>query len=160
MLPSTDEGPRFPVGDVRKKEYWPRSAAFDAGCDITVVAWALFVLSATDVAVIVTVTSVAEEAGAVKVVETSLLVVAGLKEPHSEMGVQLHSTPPCGTSLATVAVSATLWPGWMAEGGPAVIVTDIVSGVTGGGILDPLPRPPHPTPAIIVAKAAKRTESR
>ena len=65
MLPSRDAVPRFPVGDVKKKAYWPLSVAFDAIPEINVLALALLPLSVTEVATIVSAVPVAAEAGAV-----------------------------------------------------------------------------------------------
>jgi len=64
-LPSKDAVPRLPVGDVKKKAYWPLSVAFEAIPEINVPTAALLSLSVTEVAMIVTTVPVAEEAGAV-----------------------------------------------------------------------------------------------
>ena len=65
MLPRTAAVPRFPVGDVKKKAYWPLSVAFEAIPEINVLAVALLPLSVTEVAMMVIAEPDAAEAGAV-----------------------------------------------------------------------------------------------
>jgi hypothetical protein len=64
-LPSRDAVPRFPVGDVKKKAYWPLSVAFEAIPEINALAVALLPLSVTEVAVMLIAAPEAAEAGAV-----------------------------------------------------------------------------------------------
>jgi len=45
MLPPSEDVPRLPVGDVRKREYCPVSVSFDACPEITVLTLAFLVLS-------------------------------------------------------------------------------------------------------------------
>ena len=63
MLPRRDAAPRFPVGDVKKKPYWPLRVAFEAIPEINVLAVALLPLSVTEVAIMVITVPEAAEAG-------------------------------------------------------------------------------------------------
>jgi hypothetical protein len=65
MLPRREAVPRFPVGEVKKKAYWPLSVAFEATREINVLALALFPVSVTDVATMVSAVPEGAEAGAV-----------------------------------------------------------------------------------------------
>jgi hypothetical protein len=64
MLPSTAAVPRFPVGDVRKKAYWPMRVAFEAVPEINILALALLLMSVTEVATMVMAAPEAAEDGA------------------------------------------------------------------------------------------------
>lgn len=62
MLPRRAAVPRFPVGDVRKKAYWPLRVAFEAIGEIHVPALALLLMSVTEVGIMkIAVPEVAED---------------------------------------------------------------------------------------------------
>jgi hypothetical protein len=75
-----------------------------AGTMVTVVL-ALFVGSAVEVAMMVTVFPAGTEAGAVYVVVPPLAVCVGLNDPHDPLQLTVQSTPLFCESLATVALT-------------------------------------------------------
>jgi hypothetical protein len=95
-------------------------------CVMVVLSEADFVLSATEVAVIVTAPLLpGTEFGAVYVVATPLAVCVGLKEPQEPAGAQLQFTPSPSGSFCTAAVTDALLLISMYAGGAWVMVTTI-----------------------------------
>ncbi len=88
----------------------PNATTIDGGgALIVIVADTLFVLSETDVAVMVSVPDAGAAAGAVYVVAAPLAVITGLKLPHCELPhVADQLTPPFLLSLVTTAVTLVL----------------------------------------------------
>ena len=125
-------------GAARVTEIACATAVIVIGCEE-----ADFVLSVTEVAVMVTVFPVGTDAGAVKTVAAPLAVCAGLNDPHAVLPhVTVHRTPAFALSFVTFAVMLVVPLAARVEGGCAANVTEIAGGVGGFGLeLDP----PHPT---------------
>ena len=87
------------------------------------VAFDVFVGSATDVAVIVTVPPAGVVAGAEYTVTPPLAVGDKLNDPHEPMGMQLQVTPMFAASFVTVAARFAFVDVCIADGGGVVMVT-------------------------------------
>ena len=104
----------------------------DAGFVIITVAFAVFVESVADVAVIVTLPPVGTVAGAVYTVAAPLAVDVGLKDPQAPagvLGVQLHTTGNAAESFVVVAAIDAVVPICIAPGGGVVSVIVITGPV-------------------------------
>jgi hypothetical protein len=116
-----------------------------AGAAVTVmVAEAVFVPSATEVAVTVTVAGLGTVAGAVYVTAAPDALLVGATEPPPEETVQF--TPLAAVSFTTVAVSIVVAP-VCTDPVAGATATEIAGGVCSGVELDP---PPHPLTRITV----------
>lgn len=89
------------------------------------VAVAVFVVSVTEVATIVTEPA---DPGAVYVVAAPLVVLVGLNDPQLFAGMQLHDTPAFVESFVTVAVNWAVCPA-VTEVGGLLSATEIAAGV-------------------------------
>lgn len=89
------------------------------------VAVAVFVVSVTEVAMIVT---EPVDPGAVYVVAAPLVVLVGLNDPQLFAGMQLHDTPAFVESFVTVAVNWAVCPA-VTEVGGLLSATEIAAGV-------------------------------
>jgi hypothetical protein len=92
-------------------------------------AFAVFVLSVAEVAVIVAVPPVGVAAGAVYVVVAPLAVDATLNVPHTPVGTQLQFTEGSAGSFIVDAAITEVVPVCIAPGGGVVKEIDIVSGL-------------------------------
>jgi hypothetical protein len=81
-----------------------------------------------------------------------LAVVAGLKLPHADAGLQLHFTPPLAESLVTAAATLAVPPSASIVGGMVLSVTAIAGG--GGGV--DVPPPPQPEVIARIKMTARR----
>jgi len=94
-----------------------------------------------------------------------LAVWAGLNDPQDAEGVHVQSTPALAESLATVAATLAVAPGFMLAGGAVPNVMDIAGEVGGAGgagvlVLVELLEPTAPHPARIAEKTIKMTFAR
>ena len=111
---------------------------------------AVFVVSATDVAVRTTFKVTPGGPGAVYVVGAPLAVAAGETDPHvAPLQVMLQVTPLPDASLLTVAVNCAVASGWTVAG--ACDSETLMAGGGGGG--GTLAAPP-PQPQLLAAIAA------
>lgn len=101
----------------------------DAAFVIITVAFAVFVESVADVAVIVTLPPVGTVAGAVYTVAAPLAVGVTLNEPQEPLGVQLHTTGNAAESFVVVAAIDAVDPVCIAPGGGVVSVIVITGPV-------------------------------
>jgi hypothetical protein len=101
----------------------------DAAFVIITVAFAAFVESLADVAVIVTLPPVGTVAGAVYTVAAALAVGVTLNDPQEPAGVQLHTTGRAAGSFVVVAAIDAVVPVCIAPGGGVVSVIVITGPV-------------------------------
>lgn len=123
---------------------WPDNRLFGGGLEVTVsTSWAVFVGSAVDAAVMVTVPPEGIAGGAVNVVAAPLSVWTGEKDPQAPglPQVTVQSTPRFPESLVTVAINLAVWlctivllgtPWLILMETGAVIVTVVVAVTTDG----------------------------
>jgi hypothetical protein len=124
------------------------------GAVIVVFPEADLVLSAVDVAVIVTELPAGTALGAVYVVAAALAVCVGLNVPQALAGAQDQSTPPpVDASLATVAAIWAVAPTCSEAGGAVLKETEI----TGGVVPPPFELEPPPQPTHIETATAHRS---
>jgi hypothetical protein len=95
------------------------------GAEIVTLALALFVVSLTELAVMVTLPPCGTATGAVYVVVAPEAVCAGVNVPHAALGTQLQVTPLFAVSLDTVAATLAVALVCIEAGGVLVIATEI-----------------------------------